>query len=170
MSVEELNEKIVALGNKVRDLKAAKADKNAVKAEVDVLLALKAEFKAAHGAEWKPGMDLGGAKENKAPAAAAAVSTVYLGGGITAQESEALLAAAVETLDAKIQSCGEFIRKLKQEKAAKDAVDAEVKVLLALKELYRKKTGADWKPKTAEPAKTEKKKEAPKPEVEKADG
>ena len=170
MSLEELNDKIVAQGNKVRDLKAAKADKNAVKAEVDQLLTLKAEFKAAHGADWKPGMDFGAAKENKAPAAAAAVSTVYLGGGITSEESEALLAAAVETLDAKIQSCGEFIRKLKQEKAAKDVVDVEVKALLALKELFRRKTGSDWKPKSAEPAKVEKKKEAPKPEAEKPDG
>ena len=170
MSVEELNDKIVAQGNKVRDLKAAKADKNAVKAEVDVLLALKTEFKATHGAEWKPGMDFGGAKENKAPAAAAAVSTVYLGGGITPEESAALLAAAVETLDAKIQSCGEFIRKLKQEKAAKDVVDVEVKALLALKDLYNKKTGSVWKPMAAEPTKVEKKKEAPKPEAEKADG
>lgn len=55
MTVEELNDKIVAQGNKVRDLKAAKADKAAVKAEVDALLALKTEFKAAFGSEWKPG-------------------------------------------------------------------------------------------------------------------
>ena len=55
MTVEELNDKIAAQGNKVRDLKAAKADKAAVKAEVDALLALKAEFKSAFGSEWKPG-------------------------------------------------------------------------------------------------------------------
>ena len=87
MSVEELNDRIVAQGNKVRDLKAAKADKAAVKAEVDLLLALKTEFKAAHGADWKPGMDLGGAKENKAPEVK--VSTFYLGGGISADEQKA---------------------------------------------------------------------------------
>ena len=55
MTVEELNDKIAAQGNKVRDLKAAKADKAAVKAEVDALLALKAEFKSTFGSEWKPG-------------------------------------------------------------------------------------------------------------------
>lgn len=166
MSVEELNDKIIAQGNKVRDLKAAKADKNAVKAEVDNLLALKAEFKAAHGSDWKPGVDLGGAKENKAPEVK--VSTVYLGGGISDDEKKILLDAAVETLDLKVQSCGDFIRKLKQEKATKDIIEREVAVLILLKELYKKKTGADWKPKSAEPPK-EKKEEA-KPAVEKADG
>jgi bifunctional glutamyl/prolyl-tRNA synthetase len=83
---------------------------------------------------------------------------------------QALLEAAAENLDLKIQSCGDFIRKLKQEKAAKEAVDTEVKVLLLLKDLYKKKTGADWKPKAAEPAKAEKKKEEAKPVTEKADG
>jgi bifunctional glutamyl/prolyl-tRNA synthetase len=85
MSAEELNDKIVAQGDKVRDLKAAKADKAAVKAEVDALLALKAQFKTAFGSEWKPGMDLGAAKENKAPEVK--VSTVYLGGGVSAEVS-----------------------------------------------------------------------------------
>ena len=57
---------------------------------------------------------------------------------------------------------------MKQEKATKDIIDREVAVLSLLKELYKKKTGADWKPKSAEPPK-EKKEEA-KPAVEKADG
>jgi hypothetical protein len=105
MSVEELNNKITTQGIKVRDLKAAKADKAAVKAEVDTLLALKTEFKAAFGSEWKPGMDLGGggAKENVAPVVNAKITTVYLGGGISAEDEKALLEAAAEALDLKIQ-------------------------------------------------------------------
>ena len=117
-------------------------------------------------------MDLGGAaKENKAPAAAPKTTTVYLGGGITAEDEKALLEAATEALDIKIQSCGDFIRKLKQEKASKDAIGQEVKVLLLLKELYKKKTGHEWKPPVAaaEPVK-EKKKEEPKPAADKPEG
>jgi hypothetical protein len=79
MTVEELNEKIAAQGNKVGDLKAAKADKATLTAEVNTLLALKAEFKTAFGSDWKPGMDLSGtAKENK-PTNEPKVTTVYLG-------------------------------------------------------------------------------------------
>ena len=166
MTVEELNEKIAAQGNKVRDLKAAKADKAAIKAAVDALLALKAEFKTAFGSEWKPGMDLGGAsKENKAPEVK--VSTIYLGGGITADDEKVLLAAAAESLDLKIHSCGDFIRKLKQEKASKEAITNEVKVLLHLKDLYKKKTGQEWKPEAEVP---KEKKEEPKPAAVKEDG
>jgi len=59
MSVlSELDEKIKAQGDAVRDLKAKKADKAEIKASVDTLLALKAEFKAACGSEWKPGIDV----------------------------------------------------------------------------------------------------------------
>lgn len=117
-------------------------------------------------------MDLGGAaKENKAPATAPKTTTVYLGGGITAEDEKALLDSATEALDIKIQSCGDFIRKLKQEKASKDAIGQEVKVLLLLKELYKKKTGQEWKPPVAaaEPVK-EKKKEEVKPAADKPEG
>jgi len=118
------------------------------------------------------GMDLGGAaKENKAPATAPKTTTVYLGGGITAEDEKALLDSATEALNIKIQSCGDFIRKLKQEKASKDAIGQEVKVLLLLKELYKKKTGQEWKPPVAaaEPVK-EKKKEEVKPAADKPEG
>ena len=52
---DAVNEKIIAQGNKVRELKGNKADKAAIKAEVDVLLALKAEYKSLTGQDWKPG-------------------------------------------------------------------------------------------------------------------
>ena len=81
-------------------------------------------------------------------------------------------AAAAESIDLKIQSCGDFIRKLKQEKASKEAIGTEVKVLLLLKELYKKKTGQEWKPAAGAPEapKVEKKKEEAKPAAEKDDG
>ena len=48
-AADAVNDKIVAQGNKVRELKGAKADKAEVKAAVDVLLALKAEYKSLSG-------------------------------------------------------------------------------------------------------------------------
>jgi bifunctional glutamyl/prolyl-tRNA synthetase len=54
-SAEEINESIVAQGDKVREMKAQKADKAALKPEIDLLLALKADFKAQTGKDWKPG-------------------------------------------------------------------------------------------------------------------
>ena len=50
-----INTKIVAQGDKIRELKAQKAEKSVVTAEVNVLLALKGEYKKATGQEWKPG-------------------------------------------------------------------------------------------------------------------
>ena len=59
----------------------------------------------------------------------------------------------------KISSVGDLIRKLKAEKASKEAIDAEVKVLLRLKELFKKKTGQDWKPSSQAKPDSKKKKE-----------
>jgi bifunctional glutamyl/prolyl-tRNA synthetase len=44
------------------------------------------------------------------------------------------------------------VRKLKSEKADKSAVDAEVKILLALKQEYKQKFGKDWVAGAAPPA------------------
>ena len=51
---KELDAKVTAAGEKVRALKAAKADKAEVDEAVKVLLGLKADFKAAAGFDWKP--------------------------------------------------------------------------------------------------------------------
>ena len=59
----------------------------------------------------------------------------------------------------KITSVGDLIRKLKAEKASKDAIGVEVKVLLSLKELFKKKTGQDWKPPSQAKPDTKQKKE-----------
>ena len=58
---------------------------------------------------------------------------------------------------------------MKQEKATKEAIGLEVKVLLQLKELYKKKTGGEWKP-AAAPAEPAKAKKEVQPEPVKADG
>ena len=55
-------------------------------------------------------------------------------------------------LNAKISDAGNKVRELKSQKAAKDQIDAAVKVLLALKADYKKATGQDWKPGAAQPA------------------
>jgi len=66
---EELNTKITASGEQIRELKIAKADPVAIKAAVAELLALKTEWKTATGAEWKPA-----AAADAAPAAPAAAT------------------------------------------------------------------------------------------------
>ena len=45
VTMAEIDAKIKAQGDKIRELKAAKSDKEVVGAEVKILLALKAEFK-----------------------------------------------------------------------------------------------------------------------------
>ncbi len=96
---------------------------------------------------------------------------IYTGGGLSAEQIKELDNAAEEALNLKIASVGDLIRKMKADKASKDAIGAEVKVLLLLKEKYKAKTGNDWKP-AADPAKAKKEeKKKPQPEVkEKADG
>ena len=115
----EIDAKIKQQGDVVRDLKAKKADKAEVKAQVDALLALKAEFKAACGLDWKPGVQLP-QDENAAPAG--------------------------DDLGAKIAAQGDKVRALKAAKAPADQVKAEVNTLLTLKAEYKTATGQDWKP------------------------
>merc|ERR1712066_268411 len=54
MSEEELFAKVTAQGDKIRELKSAKAEKDAITAEVKVLLALKAEYKSVSGKDYAP--------------------------------------------------------------------------------------------------------------------
>lgn len=116
-----MHEKITVQGNKVRDVKAAKAEKSIIDGEVKILLALKAEYKAAAGKDWKP---------------EAAVKTPASDSGKVTDT----------TLSKKVQEQGEKVRKLKAEKAEKKVIDQEVKELLNLKAEYKKITGKDWAP------------------------
>jgi len=130
-----LDDKIKAQGDEVRRLKSEKADKAAVDAAVITLLALKAEYKTATGADWKP--PAAAPKEQKEVQPSPAAAPVKGPGA---------------EIDAKITAQGDEVRKLKSEKAAdKAAVDAAVKTLLALKADFKAATGAEWKPATAAP-------------------
>lgn len=63
----QLSNQIGQQGNTVRDLKAQKAEKAKVDAEVKTLLALKAQFKELTGQDWKPEGGAGDNSRSKAP-------------------------------------------------------------------------------------------------------
>lgn len=157
MSADEINSKIAEQGDKIRKLKADKADKLTLKPEIDLLLSLKADYKSATGKDWKPGAHSSDSKNDKDKPAEVA----YSGGGFTEEQKATLAAAAAEALDVKIRNCGDYIRKLKSEKAAQDKVLEEVAVLKYLKGLYKDKAGKEWVPQTSD-NKAKEQKKAPK--------
>ncbi|KAL4705613.1 hypothetical protein ACJJTC_012860, partial [Scirpophaga incertulas] len=122
---DSLSSQIAAQGDKVRQLKADKAGKAAIDAEVKTLLALKAEYKSSTGTDWTPGA-----------AAAPPANTKTQDGKPVADSS----------LSSQIAAQGDKVRQLKADKAGKAAIDAEVKILLALKAQYKSSTGTDWTP------------------------
>uniref|UniRef100_A0A3P8QLD3 Glutamyl-tRNA synthetase n=1 Tax=Astatotilapia calliptera TaxID=8154 RepID=A0A3P8QLD3_ASTCA len=126
----DLFSSIVAQGEAVRLLKAAKAPKDEVDKAVKQLLSLKEQFKQQTGVEYKPGM--------APPASTPAPST-------SSSDSTSCPYSRV------VQQ-GELVRKLKAEQAPKDQIDAAVKQLLALKAEFKKLTGQDYKPGMATPA------------------
>merc|ERR1719477_337334 len=119
---EKLNASVAAQGDLVRKLKTEKAAKSEIDEAVKKLLGLKAEFKAATGLDWKPGMSI-----------PKTTSAVPAGG-------------SADNLNAAVATQGDLVRKLKTEKAAKPEIDEAVKKLLALKAEYKAATGSDWKP------------------------
>ncbi|XP_044315088.1 bifunctional glutamate/proline--tRNA ligase isoform X2 [Drosophila rhopaloa] len=137
-SVAQILSQITAQGDKVRELKSAKADKPTVDAAVKKLLSLKADYKTATGSDWKPG--------TTAPAPAAATVKVK-----QEKNPEPASGLAVNTLLNKITQQGDKIRQLKSAKSEKSLVEAEVKLLLALKTDYKSLTGQEWKPGTVAP-------------------
>ncbi|XP_054737375.1 bifunctional glutamate/proline--tRNA ligase [Anastrepha obliqua] len=128
-AVEQLLHKIATQGDKVRELKSKKAEKVVVEAEVKTLIALKTEYKQLTGTDWKQGAVVSAiVKKEKSP--------------------EPPSAGAVGDLIAKITAQGDKVRQLKTAKTDKKIIDAEVKVLLALKTDYKSLVGQDWKPGT----------------------
>lgn len=162
-SAEVIDANIKACGDFVRKLKSEKAGKDNIKSAVDVLLKLKGIYKSKTGQDWKPGQ-----APPAAPASVQVQVEEYTGGGLSPEQVNNLENAGAGALDMKIKSCGDLIRKMKTEKASKDDIGKEVKILILLKESYKKVTGQDWKP-AAEPKK-EAKKEEKKPETPKNDG
>nr|XP_031826948.1 bifunctional glutamate/proline--tRNA ligase [Nomia melanderi] len=152
-TVDQLSENIQKQGDKVRQLKASKAEKSAIDQEVKLLLKLKADYKDATGQEWKP-------------PAATPIKTVNKEELNTDQLSES------------IQKQGDKVRQLKASKADKNIIDQEVKVLLELKSNYKMVTGEEWKPQTSDAtskkkkdiSKTEKQKNSSNKEVVKSEG
>merc|ERR1740128_158389 len=144
-SAADINTAITAQGDIVRKLKTEKANKADIDLAVKKLLALKADYKAATGSDWKPG----------APAAAKAASPAPAASGAGAD------------IGAKIAAQGDLVRQLKGDKKSKEEIDTAVKQLLALKVEFKTATGSDWQPAGGAPAKKQdkekKKKEAPKP-------
>uniref|UniRef100_A0A8C6VY94 Bifunctional glutamate/proline--tRNA ligase n=1 Tax=Nothobranchius furzeri TaxID=105023 RepID=A0A8C6VY94_NOTFU len=126
-SAPDLFASIVAQGEAIRNLKAAKAPKEEIDAAVKQLLALKAEYKQVTGQDYKPGA--APVQKTTAPA-----------------QSQPNPAPAALGLYEQVAEQGEAVRKLKAEKAPKDQIDAAVKQLLALKVEYKQQTGQDYKP------------------------
>ncbi|ODM95546.1 Bifunctional glutamate/proline--tRNA ligase [Orchesella cincta] len=129
-----LDAQITAQGNKIRVLKSQKAAKDVLDAEVKTLLSLKADFKKVAGKDWDPK----GNNISKSQTVASQAS---------AQSSMSESDSALASIDAQITAQGNRVRELKGQKATKDAIDAEVKALLALKAEFKKVAGRDWDPK-----------------------
>jgi bifunctional glutamyl/prolyl-tRNA synthetase len=131
----DINDKITKQGDHIRIIKAAKASKADVEAQVKVLLELKAEYKKVTGIDWKPTTTPAAAVPQKTqPVTAAAAPVVVAVGG---KEGELL---------GKIAAQGDQVRQLKAKKADKATITAAVNTLLALKTEYKEVTGKVWTP------------------------
>ncbi|XP_076663274.1 glutamyl-prolyl-tRNA synthetase [Andrena cerasifolii] len=139
---EEMSKEIQEQGDKVRQLKASKADKAIIDEEIKKLLALKSDYKSATGQDWKPANTASPKADKKAAADATSK------------------AIGSEEMSKKIQEQGDKVRQLKASKAKKDIVDQEVKALLKLKADYKAATGKEWKPPAAPATKVANEEEA----------
>merc|ERR1711874_364872 len=128
---EDLYAKVAAQGDKVRKLKADKADKAQVQEAVKILLQMKEEYKTATGSDWQPSLGGQSKKKEKSP-----------GSGQTEQKqaSQSQQGPDCEDLHAKVAARGDKVRKLKADKAEKEQVQEAVKMLLQMKEEYRTST------------------------------
>ncbi|KAI4469059.1 prolyl-trna synthetase [Holotrichia oblita] len=138
--VSELNDKILKNGEKVRRLKSECADKITINTEVQILLALKAEYKKLTGRNWMPANVIVPVKDSNLQQTQAQPQPPI---ATTNSDESAILQ--------KIAEQGNKVRELKSKKADKATVDAEVKILISLKADYKTLTGKDWKPGTAPP-------------------
>uniref|UniRef100_A0A1L8DRV9 Bifunctional glutamate/proline--tRNA ligase n=1 Tax=Nyssomyia neivai TaxID=330878 RepID=A0A1L8DRV9_9DIPT len=144
IDVGAINEKIIAQGNKVRELKASKAPKEVITKEVNILVTLKGDYKTASGMEWQPGQPV---VQKEAPKVESTQNAPNNG---DAQE-----------INDEIVKQGDLVRKLKGDKAEKIIIDGAVKTLLALKNNYKVVTGKEWKPGCVVPKAVEAKEKTP---------
>ncbi|XP_050354067.1 bifunctional glutamate/proline--tRNA ligase [Nymphalis io] len=142
---------IAAQGDKVRRIKAEKADKGVIDVEVKNLLNLKAQFKAITGTDWTPKTGVWVAPtqdSNKKTVENSAAATMGGNGDDIASE---------------VTKQGDLVRELKGKKADKATIDAEVKKLLELKAKFQAVTGAPYTaPAQPRDTKQKEKKEKPK--------
>lgn len=138
--VIDLARRVQEQGDRVRQLKGEAADKSVIKDEVNKLLALKAEFKAAAIMDWKPDLDLSqfsgsasttGARMTPTPSAAASPSGN---------------SAVFDEQNSKVKAQGDKVRSLKSSGADKSQIKAEVDLLLKYKKEFKDSLGIDWKP------------------------
>lgn len=113
---KEYWDKIVAQGNKIRDLKSSNASKTDIQSAVDVLLKCKQEYKDLTGED-------------------------YVVGGTPAAKK-----GANPHLDlwSDVKVAGDKVRDLKAAKAGKSEIIAAVNSLLDLKTKYKDSTGEDY--------------------------
>ncbi|XP_071449548.1 bifunctional glutamate/proline--tRNA ligase [Hetaerina americana] len=130
--INDAHNRVVEQGDKVRNLKAEKATKEVISAEVQELLRLKGAYKSLTGKEWEAG--------RSGPASAPVATPVAASPQMPASDGNSA------DLNDKIIQQGDKVRKLKTDKAPKETVAEEVKELLKLKQLYKAATGQDWKP------------------------
>lgn len=124
-----LLQKIDSQEKLVSKLKKEYASEEDIEKEVKVLLTLRSEVKALTGERLKVDFDPPKITDEERGKPASQIKE-------TSVRDELLL---------KIAAQGDTVRKLKQEKAAKNIIDAEVKKLLDLKAQFKSVTGEDWK-------------------------
>ncbi|CAH0728207.1 unnamed protein product, partial [Brenthis ino] len=143
--IAELLNQIAAQGDKVRQIKAAKAEKGVIDVEVKNLLNLKAQYKSIVGSDWTP--------KTVAPVHAPVIT----------EQITPAMSGAGDAIAAQVAKQGELVRDLKAKKADKATVDAEVKKLLELKAKYQAETGTAYvAPSQPRESKPKEKKEKPK--------
>merc|ERR1719232_128488 len=143
--------KTKAAGNKVRDLKKAKAAKDEVTAAVNDLLSLKKEYKSLTGQDYDA---------NKPPTAS---PTTQPSSSTASSNSNANM-----DIFNKTKAAGDKVRDLKTAKAPKDQVTAAVNELLSRKKQYKETVGSEYnasKPPSADakPTQSAPQKSQPKP-------
>lgn len=131
-SADSILSKIAVQGEKIRQLKADKAEKAVITEAVGVLLKLKDEYKNITGQDWKP------------PAVKKeTLSSTTIEKPVASSNNQS---SSVESdLSKKVQAQADKVRELKSAKADKAIVTEAVGILLTLKEEYKKATGKDWK-------------------------
>jgi len=136
---EKLYQEITEQGNKIRNLKSAKADKPTIMVEVEELKKLKAKYKEATGKEYVPAPAAAnenkGNKENQQP------PQQPKSNGASDATS---LSPEGERIKQLIVDQGDKIRQLKTAKASQDQLKPEIDALLKLKAEFKEATGAEY--------------------------